>query len=170
MTYKVIALARLVCPRANIPSTTALATLNTRSGRELGLVRGANVVMPNLTPAAVSRPLRDLPRQGLHPRDGRGVPRVHERRIESIGRTSAAAAAIRPTAAPGARRLDAGRLHAAERAASATQAHRTSESMRMSWQLTEHREAERQRGATSSTSRACTACSSGRPTRPRSAT
>ena len=29
-TYKVIALARLACPRANIPSTTALATLNMR--------------------------------------------------------------------------------------------------------------------------------------------
>ena len=71
MTYKVIALARLVCPRANIPSTTALATLNTRSGRELGLVRGANMVMPNLTPAEVPRPLRDLSQQGLHPRDGR---------------------------------------------------------------------------------------------------
>ncbi len=50
MTYKVIALARLVCPRANIPSTTALATLNRQTGRELGLMRGANVVMPNLTP------------------------------------------------------------------------------------------------------------------------
>lgn len=50
MTYKVVALARLVCPRANIPSTTALATLNTVNGRELGLMRGANVVMPNLTP------------------------------------------------------------------------------------------------------------------------
>lgn len=50
MAYKVIALARLVCPRANIPSTTALATLNKQTGRELGLVRGANVVMPNLTP------------------------------------------------------------------------------------------------------------------------
>ena len=50
MTYKVIALARLVCPRANIPSTTALATLNRVRGRELGLARGANVVMPNLTP------------------------------------------------------------------------------------------------------------------------
>ena len=51
MTYKVIALARLVCPRANIPSTTALATLNRDTGRELGLMRGANVVMPNVTPA-----------------------------------------------------------------------------------------------------------------------
>ena len=50
MTYKVVALARLMCPAANIPSTTALATLNSASGRELGLVRGANVIMPNLTP------------------------------------------------------------------------------------------------------------------------
>jgi biotin synthase len=49
-TYKVIALTRLMCPRANIPSTTALATLNVSQGRELGLVRGANIVMPNLTP------------------------------------------------------------------------------------------------------------------------
>lgn len=50
MTYKMVALARIACPRANIPSTTALATLNTASGRELGLARGANIVMPNLTP------------------------------------------------------------------------------------------------------------------------
>ena len=50
MTYKVIALTRLVCPEANIPSTTALASLNKADGRELGLMRGANIVMPNLTP------------------------------------------------------------------------------------------------------------------------
>ncbi len=50
MTYKMLALARLVCPRANIPSTTALSTLNLEKGRELGLARGANIVMPNLTP------------------------------------------------------------------------------------------------------------------------
>ncbi|HVP13346.1 MAG TPA: [FeFe] hydrogenase H-cluster radical SAM maturase HydE [Phycisphaerae bacterium] len=52
MTYKMVALTRLVCPRANIPSTTALATLNRENGRELGLCRGANIIMPNLTPAA----------------------------------------------------------------------------------------------------------------------
>ena len=52
MTYKTIALSRIVCPEANIPSTTALATLNLAEGRELGLSRGANVVMPNLTPVA----------------------------------------------------------------------------------------------------------------------
>ncbi len=50
MTCKVMALARLVCPEANIPSTTALATLDKSEGREKGLACGANVVMPNLTP------------------------------------------------------------------------------------------------------------------------
>jgi len=50
MVYKVVALTRLACPQANIPSTTALATLNKDQGREKGLNRGANVVMPNLTP------------------------------------------------------------------------------------------------------------------------
>lgn len=55
MTYRVIALARLLCPEANIPSTTALSTLNIESGRELGLQRGANVIMPNLTPPKYRR-------------------------------------------------------------------------------------------------------------------
>jgi len=50
MVTKVIALSRILCPEANIPSTTALATLNPQRGYELGLERGANVVMPNLTP------------------------------------------------------------------------------------------------------------------------
>ena len=50
MVYKVIALTRLVCPEANIPSTTALASLNKGTGRENGLNRGANIVMPNVTP------------------------------------------------------------------------------------------------------------------------
>ncbi|MEE8450850.1 MAG: [FeFe] hydrogenase H-cluster radical SAM maturase HydE [Thermoguttaceae bacterium] len=49
-TYKAMALARLACPGANIPSTTALATLDSATGRNLGLERGANVIMPNLTP------------------------------------------------------------------------------------------------------------------------
>ncbi|MGD0730336.1 MAG: [FeFe] hydrogenase H-cluster radical SAM maturase HydE [Terracidiphilus sp.] len=50
MVYKTIALTRMVCPNANIPSTTALATINKNNGRKLGLKAGANVVMPNLTP------------------------------------------------------------------------------------------------------------------------
>jgi biotin synthase len=49
-TLKAIALTRLVCPDTNIPSTTALSILDPASGRANGLCRGANVIMPNLTP------------------------------------------------------------------------------------------------------------------------
>jgi biotin synthase len=55
MVYKMIVLARIVCPTANIPSTTALATINKADGRKLGLKAGANVVMPNLTPMKYRR-------------------------------------------------------------------------------------------------------------------
>jgi biotin synthase len=48
-TLKAVALTRLLCPETNIPSTTALATLDPQAGRANGLMRGANVVMPNLT-------------------------------------------------------------------------------------------------------------------------
>ena len=50
MAFKVIALTRLNCPKANIPCTTAVATIDAQDGRKLGLMRGANVIMPNLTP------------------------------------------------------------------------------------------------------------------------
>ncbi len=49
-TYKVIALSRILCPWANIPATTALATINPSEGRKVALQRGANVIMPNFTP------------------------------------------------------------------------------------------------------------------------
>jgi biotin synthase len=55
MVYKMIALTRIVCPDTNIPSTTALATINKIDGRKLGLKAGANVVMPNLTPSKYRR-------------------------------------------------------------------------------------------------------------------
>ena len=48
-TLKAVALTRLLCPETNIPSTTALATIDPGAGRANGLLRGANVVMPNLT-------------------------------------------------------------------------------------------------------------------------
>jgi len=49
-TLKTMALTRLACPDTNIPSTTALSVLDPAAGRANGLRRGANVVMPNLTP------------------------------------------------------------------------------------------------------------------------
>lgn len=49
LTLRMIALTRLLLPTANIAATTALQTLDPE-GLEKGLLAGANVVMPNLTP------------------------------------------------------------------------------------------------------------------------
>lgn len=51
-TLLLMALMRLRFPRALIPATTALATLSPR-GRMQGILSGANVVMPNLSPETV---------------------------------------------------------------------------------------------------------------------
>ncbi len=51
LTLRVLALARVVLKDANLPATTALATLDGRKGQILGLGAGANVLMPNFTPA-----------------------------------------------------------------------------------------------------------------------
>lgn len=48
-TLLLLSIFRLMHPSALIPSTTALATL-TPDGRERGILAGANVVMPNLSP------------------------------------------------------------------------------------------------------------------------
>ena len=86
MTYKVIALARLVCPRANIPATTALATLNRQQGRELGLVRGANVVMPNLTPPKYRALYEIYPDKACIAETGEACHHCLSARIEALGR------------------------------------------------------------------------------------
>ena len=52
MTRKLISIFRLMHPSALIPATTALASLSS-DGREQGILAGANVVMPNLSPTAV---------------------------------------------------------------------------------------------------------------------
>lgn len=85
--YKLVALTRLLLPEANIPSTTALATINRENGRELGLCRGANVVMPNLTPVAYRSLYEIYPSKACiqeRPEDCAGCLRS---RIHSIGRT-----------------------------------------------------------------------------------
>ncbi|MBQ3465993.1 MAG: [Firmicutes bacterium] len=52
LTLRLLAVLRIMFPYALIPSTTALGTIDP-NGRELGLKAGANVVMPNLSPAEV---------------------------------------------------------------------------------------------------------------------
>ncbi len=49
LTLRLLSIFRLMHPAALIPATTALATL-AEDGRERGILAGANVVMPNLSP------------------------------------------------------------------------------------------------------------------------
>ena len=53
-TLRMVAILRLMFPKALLPATTALGTLSP-VGRELGLKAGANVVMPNLSPVKVRK-------------------------------------------------------------------------------------------------------------------
>lgn len=53
-TLFMIGLIRLTLPTALIPATTALGTINP-NGREKGILAGANVVMPNLSPVTVRK-------------------------------------------------------------------------------------------------------------------
>jgi len=49
-----LSIIRLIIPSVLLPSTTALGTIHP-TGREQGILHGANVVMPNLSPAAVRK-------------------------------------------------------------------------------------------------------------------
>lgn len=53
-TLRLLAIFRLMNENALIPSTTALGTLDC-GGREKGILAGANVVMPNLSPKALRK-------------------------------------------------------------------------------------------------------------------
>lgn len=54
LTLFMLGLLRLMIPKLLLPATTALGTINP-NGRELGILAGANVVMPNLSPINVRK-------------------------------------------------------------------------------------------------------------------
>ena len=54
LTTYLVSIPRLINPHLLLPSTTALGTIDPR-GREKGILAGANVVMPNLSPVAVRK-------------------------------------------------------------------------------------------------------------------
>ena len=90
MTCKVLALARLLCPEANIPATSALGSTSD-DGYFCGLQAGANVIMPNLTPPEFESLYDIYPRsRTLHPKD------LHAKIIDDIAR-----AGLTPGTGPG---------------------------------------------------------------------
>lgn len=54
LTCYLMSILRLIRPNLLLPSTTALGTIDP-FGREMGILAGANVVMPNLSPTAVRK-------------------------------------------------------------------------------------------------------------------
>jgi biotin synthase len=100
MTLVVLALARLACPEANIPATTALATLDPETGYERGLRCGANVIMPNVGVEEYRNDYAIYPGKLRAHQAGEGIHRTCERlrqRLVRMGRP--------PAAGPGASRV-----------------------------------------------------------------
>lgn len=54
LTLFLLSLCRIMLPNVLLPATTALGTIKPR-GREEGVLAGANVIMPNLSPTAVRK-------------------------------------------------------------------------------------------------------------------
>jgi len=96
VALKMVALARLLVPDANIPATTAVATLNKDTGREDALKAGANVVMPNLTPPAYRALYEIYPDKACVNETAEQCHSCLAARIESVGRCIGAG----PGAAP----------------------------------------------------------------------
>jgi biotin synthase len=64
LTYRVVALARITTRDTHIPATTALSVRSGARARENALCRGANVVMPNITPQPYRRSYDIYPNKG----------------------------------------------------------------------------------------------------------
>ncbi|MBT9779805.1 [FeFe] hydrogenase H-cluster radical SAM maturase HydE [Clostridium sp. MCC353] len=83
-TLVLLGILRLMFPYALIPATTALGTIDDK-GREMGILAGANVVMPNLSPLAVRKKYM-LYDNKISTGDEAAECRAGlERRMESIG-------------------------------------------------------------------------------------
>lgn len=84
LTLFMLGLLRLMLPKVLLPATTALGTIHPQ-GRELGILAGANVVMPNLSPVDVRKEYSLYDNKicmGTEAAEGR---RDLERRMETIG-------------------------------------------------------------------------------------
>lgn len=84
LTLFLLGCIRLMLPKVLLPATTALGTIHPK-GRELGILAGANVVMPNLSPTEVRKDYL-LYDNKICTGDEAAECRSHlEKRMESIG-------------------------------------------------------------------------------------
>lgn len=85
LALRMIAVTRLVCRDVNIASTTALQAMEP-SGRETGLLHGANVVMPQATPGRVRKEYQLYEGKPCLDEKAEQCGSCLESRIRSIGR------------------------------------------------------------------------------------
>lgn len=84
LTLFMLGLLRLMLPKTLLPSTTALATIHPE-GRKMGILAGANVVMPNLSPVAVREKYRLYDNKICTGDEAAECRHCMSRRMESVG-------------------------------------------------------------------------------------
>ena len=84
LTLFLLGLIRLMLPRVLLPATTALGTIHPQ-GREKGILAGANVVMPNLSPVGVRDKYLLYDNKICTGDEAAECRHCMERRMESIG-------------------------------------------------------------------------------------
>ena len=86
LTLKMIALTRIHFQDVNIASTTALQALSS-TGRELGILAGANIIMPNVTPVKYRNDYLLYRNKPCLDESAQTCRSCLEKRIHSIGET-----------------------------------------------------------------------------------
>ena len=84
LTCVLLSCIRLIHPTVLLPATTALGTLHPQ-GREKGILSGANVVMPNLSPSSVRKKYMLYDNKLSDGAESAQAKEELERRIKSIG-------------------------------------------------------------------------------------
>ncbi|MBQ6181088.1 MAG: [Ruminococcus sp.] len=88
LTLRLLGILRLMFPKVLLPATTALGTI-APNGRELGLMTGCNVVMPNLSPVRVRKKYDLYDNKICTGEEAAECRGCLQRRIESAGYTVA---------------------------------------------------------------------------------
>lgn len=84
MTLRLLSIIRLLHKRVLLPATTALGTIHPK-GRERGILAGANVVMPNLSPVSVREKYKLYDNKICTGDEAAECRYCMEKRMESIG-------------------------------------------------------------------------------------
>ena len=83
-TLRLLSIIRLIHPHVLLPATTALGTIHPK-GREMGILAGANVVMPNLSPVDVREKYKLYDNKICTGDEAAECRYCMQRRMESIG-------------------------------------------------------------------------------------